>query len=249
MQEDQREEPKTWIITGASRGIGLATVDRILAQGDRAAMIARGPEVEKLAAERGENCLGCRADVTDPDALTAAMANIKDRWGAVDVLVNNAGLHRGARVARLKQDDWRAVLDVNLTGALNIIRAAEPLMPEGAAVVNVGAVVGFRGFPGDSAYAASKAGLAGLTRSLAIEFAPRGIRVNLVIPGLVLTEMTSEVAPAALEAMRKTIPLGRYGEAADIARVIHWVGGSEYMTGAFVPVDGGLLSSFGVTGL
>lgn len=249
MREDQRKETRTWVITGASRGIGLAVADRVLAQGDRVAMIARGDNVEKLAAERGESCMACRADVTDPAALTVAIGQVTDKWDAVDVLVNNAGLHRGARIARLKDEDWRSVLDVNLTGALNAIRAVEPCMRDGGAVVNVGAVVGFRGFPGDSAYAASKAGLAGLTRALAIEFARRGIRVNLVIPGLVLTEMTAEVSATALEAMRKTIPLGRYGEAADIANVIDWVGRSDYMTGAFVPVDGGLLSSFGVTGL
>lgn len=249
MQGDQREESRVWVITGASRGIGLATADRVLAQGDRVAMIARGDGLEQLAASRGDDCMACRADVTDRASLTAAIAQITDAWGRVDVLVNNAGLHRGARIARLDDDDWRAVLDVNLTGALNAIRAAEPSMPDGAAVVNVGAVVGFRGFPGDSAYAASKAGLAGLTRALAIEFARRSIRVNLVIPGLVLTEMTAEVSASALEAMRKTIPLGRYGGATDIASVIDWVGRSEYMTGAFVPVDGGLLSSFGVTGL
>lgn len=249
MQGDQREESRVWVITGASRGIGLATADRVLAHGDRVAMIARGDGLEPLAASRGDACMACRADVTDRASLTAAIAQVTDAWGRVDVLVNNAGLHRGARVARLEDDDWRAVLDVNLTGALNAIRAVEPAMPDGAAVVNVGAVVGFRGFPGDSAYAASKAGLAGLTRALAIEFARRSIRVNLVIPGLVLTEMTAEVSASALEAMRKTIPLGRYGDAADIANVIDWVGRSEYMTGAFVPVDGGLLSSFGVTGL
>lgn len=249
MQKSQGETSRVWVITGASRGIGLATADHVLAQGDHVAMIARGDELDQLAAERGASCLACRADVTDPDSLTRAIAQVVETWGKVDVLVNNAGLHRGARVPRLKDEDWRAVLDVNLTGALNAIRAVEPHMPDGAAIVNVGAVVGFRGFPGDSAYAASKAGLAGLTRALAIEFARRSIRVNLVIPGLVLTEMTADVSPAALEAMRKTIPLGRYGDAAEIAHVIRWVGRSEYMTGAFVPVDGGLLSSFGVTGL
>ena len=112
----------------------------------------------------------------------------------------------------------------------------------------MGAVVGFRGFPGDSAYAASKAGLAGLTRALAIELAQRQITVNLVIPGLVLTEMTSGLSEKALESMRRTIPLGRYGEADEVAEVIVWVASSSYMTGAFIPADGGLMSSFGVPG-
>ena len=241
-------EATTWIVTGASRGIGLATADHILAQGGRVALVARGEGLEALADDRGDNCMACRADVSRPEDLAGVAEAVLGRWGRIDVLVNNAGLHRGGRVGRLKLDDWQAVLDVNLTGALNAIRAVEPHLAEGGAIVNVGAVVGFRGFPGDSAYAASKAGLSGLTRALAIELAPRGIRVNLVIPGLVLTEMTGGVSEKALEAMRQTIPLGRYGEAEDIARVIHWVGGSDYMTGAFVPVDGGLLSSFGVPG-
>lgn len=248
MQTQPEKRARIWIITGASRGIGLATADRVLSQGDYVALLARGGEVEQLAEERGENCIGCRADITDPKALSDAVAKVVDTWGGVNVLVNNAGLHRGGRINRLKDEDWHAVLNANLTGALNTIRAVEPWLGEGASVVNVGAVVGFRGFPGDSAYAASKAGLAGLTRALAIELAPRGIRVNLVIPGLVLTEMTAEVSQSALEKMRATIPLGRYGDAADIANVIDWVGRSDYMTGAFVPVDGGLLSSFGVTG-
>ena len=109
-------------------------------------------------------------------------------------------------------------------------------------------VVGFRGFPGDAAYASSKAGLAGLTRALSIELASRGITVNLVIPGLVLTEMTGALSEKALESMRSRIPMGRYGEPDEIAEVVEWVARSRYMTGAFVPADGGLMSSFGITG-
>ena len=129
-----------------------------------------------------------------------------------------------------------------------MISAARPHLEAGAAIINVGAVVGFRGFPGDAAYGASKAGLAGLTRTLAIELAKKDIRVNLVIPGLVLTEMTGELSEKALESMRQTIPMARYGEAEEIGEVINWVAASRYMTGAFIPVDGGLMSSFGVPG-
>ncbi len=130
----------------------------------------------------------------------------------------------------------------------NVISSARESLGDGGAIVNVGAVVGFRGFPGDAAYAASKAGLAGLTRALAIELAKKQIRVNLVIPGLVLTEMTGGLSEKALESMCRTIPMARYGEAEEIAEVIEWVARSRYMTGAFVPVDGGLLSSFGIPG-
>lgn len=241
-------DQKVWIVTGASRGIGRAIAERALASGDRVAVLARSESIENLAQELGESCLGCRADVCDPVSVQAAVDRVIERWGRVDVLVNNAGLHRGGRIARISPEDWDAVLATNLKGAVNVIRAADPHLQAGAAIVNVGAVVGFRGFPGDSAYAASKAGLSGLTRALSIEYAARDIRVNLVIPGLVLTEMTGGLSEKALEGMRKTIPLGRYGKAEEVAEVAVWVANSTYMTGAFIPADGGLLSSFGVPG-
>lgn len=245
--EDQSTAP-VWLITGGSKGIGLAAAKRVLAQGDHVAILARGEDANARAEELGDRCMACQADVSNADQVAAAVEAVRSRWGRIDRVVNNAGLHRGGKLSRLKTEDWDAVLAVNLSGALGVIRACESSLSEGSAIINVGAVVGFRGFPGDAAYAASKAGLAGLTRSLAIELAPRGITVNLVIPGLVLTEMTGGVSEKALERMRATIPLGRYGEAEDIAEVIDWVGRSRYMTGAFVPVDGGLLSSFGVLG-
>lgn len=241
-------DQKIWLVTGASRGIGRAIAESALAAGDKVAILARGADVEILAAELGANCMACRADVSDAEAVVAAVEAVVAHWGTVDVVVNNAGLHRGGRIGRIPLADWDSVVDVNLRGAVNVIRAADPHLGAGSAVINVGAVVGFRGFPGDSAYAASKAGLAGLTRALAIEFAARGVTVNLVIPGLVLTEMTSGLSEKALEGMRKTIPMGRYGDPGEIAQVVEWVARSRYMTGAFVPVDGGLMSSFGVPG-
>ncbi len=239
---------KVWLITGASRGIGLAAARRVVAAGDRVALLARGDSVQAAAVELGESALAVQADVADAASVQAAVDGIVSHWGQLDVIVNNAGLHRGGKVGRLAHEDWQAVLDTNLTGALNVITSARPHLSEGGAIINVGAVVGFRGFPGDAAYAASKAGLSGLTRALAVELAGKGITVNLVIPGLVLTEMTDGLSEAALESMRKTIPMARYGDAAEIAEVIEWVARSRYMTGAFVPVDGGLMSSFGVPG-
>ena len=239
---------KGWLITGASRGIGFAAARRVVAAGDKVALLARGDSVQAAAAELGENALAVQADVADAVSVQAAVDRVVSHWGQLDVIVNNAGLHRGGKVGRLAHEDWQAVLDTNLTGALNVISSARPHLNEGGAIINVGAVVGFRGFPGDAAYAASKAGLSGLTRALAVELAGKGITVNLVIPGLVLTEMTGGLSEAALESMRKTIPMARYGDAAEIAEVIEWVARSRYMTGAFVPVDGGLMSSFGVPG-
>jgi 3-oxoacyl-[acyl-carrier protein] reductase len=239
---------RVWLITGASRGIGLAIARRVASAGDRVALLARGDNVVALANELGPNSMACRADVSNAGEVAAAVESVLGRWGRLDVVVNNAGTHRGGKISRLEQDDWQSVLDTNLTGALNGCRAASEHLGEGGAIVNIGAVVGFRGFPGDAAYASSKAGLAGLTRALSIELASRGITVNLVIPGLVLTEMTGALSEKALESMRSRIPMGRYGEPDEIAEVVEWVARSRYMTGAFVPADGGLMSSFGITG-
>ena len=237
---------KVWLVTGASRGIGLEVARRVINAGERVALLARGESVLEAAKELGENALGLQADVSDPASVQAATEKVIARWGRIDTVVNNAGMHRGGKVGRLALEDWQAVINTNLTGALNVISAARPNLKEGSSIVNIGAVVGFRGFPGDAAYGASKAGLAGLTRALAIELAGKGITVNLVIPGLVLTDMTGGLSDKALESMRKTVPMGRYGEPEEIAEVIEWVARSRYMTGAFVPVDGGLMSSFGV---
>ena len=235
---------KVWLVTGASRGIGLEVARRVINAGERVALLARGESVLEAAKELGENALGLQADVSA--SVQAATEKVVARWGRIDTVVNNAGMHRGGKVGRLALEDWQAVINTNLTGALNVISAARPNLKEGSSIVNIGAVVGFRGFPGDAAYGASKAGLAGLTRALAIELAGKGITVNLVIPGLVLTDMTGGLSDKALESMRKTVPMGRYGEPEEIAEVIEWVARSRYMTGAFVPVDGGLMSSFGV---
>ena len=238
---------KVWVVTGASRGIG-ASIARVASEsGHRVALIARGESVRTLAEELGADAMGVQCDVADPNSVSAAMDAVIARFGRVDTLVNNAGVHRGGKVKRLADDAWQEVLQVNLTGAMNMARAALAHMEEGSAIINVGAVVGFRGFPGDAAYASSKAGLSGLTKALAIELAPKAITANLVIPGLVLTEMTSGLTEASLEAMNKQIPMRRFAEEREIAEVVYWVSQSRYMTGACVPVDGGLLSSFGVT--
>ncbi|MEE4143815.1 MAG: SDR family oxidoreductase [Halieaceae bacterium] len=239
---------KIWLVTGASRGIGLAVAERALAAGDQVALLARGADVMAHAERLGDACMGCQADVGNREQVLQAVALVLARWGRIDIVVNNAGAHRGGKVDRLALEDWQTVIDTNLTGALNVISATAQQMASGSAIVNIGAVVGFRGFPGDSAYAASKAGIAGLTRALAIELAPRGIGVNLVIPGLVLTEMTQALSEKALESMRRKIPMARFGEPDEIAEVVEWVARSRYMTGAFVPADGGLMSSFGVVG-
>ena len=191
------KDKRVWLVTGASRGIGLAVAKRVIAAGERVAILARGDSVHTTAEELGENCLACQADVSRLDEVSTAIDSVISHWGRLDAVVNNAGLHRGGKLSRLEADDWQAVLNTNLTGAMNVCQRALAHLNEGGAIVNVGAVVGFRGFPGDAAYASSKAGLAGLTRALSIELATKGITVNLVIPGLVLTEMTGAISDKA----------------------------------------------------
>lgn len=236
--------PRRWIITGASRGFGLEIARIAAANGDRVALLARGDAVRDAAAALGGEAIGLIADVAAEASVRRACDMVAEHWGGVDVLVNNAGLHRGGLVDQIADADWQSVLATNLGGPFNLIRACLPHMRAGGSIVNMGAVVGFRGFAGDVAYGSSKAGLAGLTQVLAIELARRGIRVNLVIPGFVSTEMTAEISASARERIVAKIPLGREGTAAEIAEVVWWVAGSPYMTGSVVATDGGLMCSF-----
>lgn len=232
---------RRWLVTGASRGIGRAIAERALAEGDRVCLVARTVERAGLAEAWEEAALAIAADITDPASIQAACAAAGNTWGGIDVVVNCAGLHRGGRVTNLPQADWQATLDANLGGPFHVVRAALPLMAAGSSIVNIGAVVGFRGFPGDAAYGASKAGLAGLTQVLAAELARSGIRVNLVIPGFVSTEMTAGISETARARLVKRIPLGREGTVEEIADVVWWVAGATYMTGSVVTTDGGLM--------
>lgn len=240
MTHDKR---KVWVVTGGSRGFGRTVAQRAADAGACVAVLARGPEVEAVAREIGGETIGLVADVGDAEQVVGVFGKIAERWGRVDVLVNNAGLHRGGLVDKIDSGDWSAVLGTNLSGPFNTIRSALPLMEEEGSIVNVGAVVGFRGFAGDVAYGASKAGLSGMTQVLAVELARRGIRVNLVIPGFVDTEMTAGVSERARARLLERIPLGRPGTADEIAEVIYWVAEARYMTGSIVATDGGLMCS------
>jgi NAD(P)-dependent dehydrogenase (short-subunit alcohol dehydrogenase family) len=241
MTTSSKPETRRWVVTGASRGLGLAIARLAASKGDRVALIARGADIGAQAKAIGGAAIGLTADVTDPASAAGACAEVARQWGGIDVLINNAGLHRGGLIGSLSQDDWQAVLNTNLSGPLNFVRAALPHLGEGGSIVNIGAVVGLRGFAGDAAYGASKAGLAGLTQVLAVELARRGIRVNLVIPGMTSTEMTAGISARAKAKLVASIPLGREGTAEELADVVWWVAGAPYMTGSIVSNDGGLL--------
>ncbi len=234
-----------WIVTGASRGLGKAIAEYARQAGARVATISRGGE-ERNDLPQGRS-LTLAGDVTDAGSMAHAAARVAKIWGGVDVLVNNAGIHRGGLIDQIELADLEAVLSTNLTGSVNAVRACLPYFPTGkneepgGAIVNIGAVVGMRGFVGDAAYGSSKAALAGLTRVLATELARRSIRVNLVIPGFVSTEMTADIPEKARARIIADIPLRREGTAEEIAEVVWWVANSRYMTGSTVATDGGLL--------
>ncbi|OYU36897.1 SDR family oxidoreductase [Novosphingobium sp. PASSN1] len=232
---------RRWLVTGASRGIGRAVAALAASRGDRVCIVGRDPGITGIAAAMGPDVFGIPADVTKPEDVARIAAEIEVRWGGLDVLVNNAGLHRGGGLEKIADEDWEATLATNLTGPMRMVRALARLMPAGSAVVNVGAVVGFRGFPGDSCYGASKAGLTGLTHVLAVELARRQIRVNMVVPGFVDTEMTATISDRARQAIIDRIPLKRMGTAEEMADVCWSVAGSTYMTGSVIFTDGGLM--------
>jgi NAD(P)-dependent dehydrogenase (short-subunit alcohol dehydrogenase family) len=237
---------RRWLITGASRGIGAAVAAAAARRGDRVLVVARSEQVERTAQELsagGNEVHALRLDLTAPDAAERALTAAVERFGGIDVLVNNAAIHRGGRVERLADGDFEAVVEANLLVPYRLCRAAAGVMAEGAAIVNIGAVVGFRGFPGDAPYGSAKAGLAGLTCVLAVELARRGITVNLVVPGFTETEMTGGLDGRARERILERIPLRRPAAPHEIADVVAWVAASPYMTGAVVPVDGGLMAN------
>ncbi|WP_298174033.1 SDR family oxidoreductase [Novosphingobium sp.] len=234
-------EARRWLVTGASRGIGHAVAALAASRGERVCIVGRDRGIAGIAAAIGGDVFGISADVTKAEDVARIAAEVDARWGGLDVLVNNAGLHRGGGLDRIADEDWEATLATNLTAPMRMIRALAGLMPAGGSVVNVGAVVGFRGFPGDSCYGASKAGLTGLTRVLAVELARRQIRVNMVVPGFVMTEMTATISERARKAIISRIPLQRMGTVEEMADVCWWVANAPYMTGSVVFTDGGLM--------
>lgn len=236
---------RTWVVTGGSRGIGRAVVDRALDEGDTVHVLARSIDPDSWPAAVRERVHPVPADIADAGSVQRAIAAVEQASGAVDVLVQAAGVHRGGRLDRLGDEAWDEVLTTNLTGAFRVARAARPLLSEGSSVINIGAVVGLRGYPGDAAYGSAKAGLSGLTQTLAMELAPYGVRVNLVVPGFVDTTMTAGISESSRETVVDGIPLGRPGRPEEIADVVWSVAGASYMTGSTVAVDGGLLASFG----
>jgi len=241
---------KVALVTGASRGIGRAIAVRLAKGGATVALNYAGNEAaakeayDLVLAAGAPKAKLLRFDVADPAACTKAVEEVVGELGGLHVLVNNAGISIDGLLMRLKDDDWNRQLQVNLTGAFNLMRAASrPMMKaRGGAIVNVSSVVGEMGNAGQAAYAATKAGLLGLTKSVARELASRSIRVNAVTPGYIDTDMTAALPEAAKNKMKELIPLERLGAAEDVANAVAWLASDEaaYVTGEVLKVNGGM---------
>jgi 3-oxoacyl-[acyl-carrier protein] reductase len=237
---------RTALVTGSTRGIGRAIAATLADCGASVAMVGRdeGRAVEAAAAI-GDRARGFACDVADTTSVARLVTEVEQAFGAVDVLVNNAGLTRDNLLMRIKDDDWDAVLDANLRGAFAAIRAASRGMMKRrwGRIINIASVVGLTGNKGQANYAASKAGLIGLTKSVAKELASRNILANAVAPGLIETDMTGAMTADARAAMSAAIPLERMGTPADVAGVVAFLASDHaaYITGQVFVVDGGMV--------
>ena len=235
------------LVTGASRGIGKAIATKLAAQGAFVVAAARGENAKPVADEI--TAAGGRAefiplDVTEPGAPEAAVAGILERHGRIDILVNNAGITKDQLMLRMKRDDWDAVLGTNLTAAFVLTQAVlKPMLKQrGGRIVNVSSVVGQGGNAGQANYAASKAGIIGFSKAVALEVASRGITVNVVAPGLIDTDMTRAITESAHEEWASKIPLKRLGSPEDVAAAVCFLASDEasYITGQVLAVNGGM---------
>lgn len=241
---------KTAIVTGGSRGIGRAVSLLLAREGANVAIVYAGNTAAAEETKQQAEALGAAAavfqcDVADEQAVADMVKAVKTQFGSVDILVNNAGITRDGLLMRMKEADWQAVLDTNLTGVYHCTKAVSKLMMKQrhGAVINLSSVVGETGNAGQANYAAAKAGIIGFTKAVAKELASRNIRVNAVAPGYVETDMTAGLPASAKEDMLRSIPLGRPATADDVAQAVLFLASDQacYITGQVLNVDGGMV--------
>jgi 3-oxoacyl-[acyl-carrier protein] reductase len=225
------------LVTGGNRGIGRAVAAAFVEAGDEVAVTYR-------SGEPPEGVLACRCDVTDPGQVEEAFARAEAEHGPVEILVANAGITRDTLLLRMSEDDWSSVIDTNLTGSYRVVkRAAKGMLRlRRGRIILVSSVVGLLGSAGQVNYAASKAGLVGMARSVARELGSRSITANVVAPGFVETDMTADLPDDTRAEIAAAVPLGRFATSAEVAGVVRWLASDDaaYITGAVIPVDGGL---------
>ena len=240
---------KVAIITGASQGIGKGMAETFSKAGAHIACVSRNKDNLKSVADslikNGGVASFYTCDVSSLDAFQHTIKEIAENHGSVDILVNNAGICKDKLIMRMSEDDWNKVININLNGAFNGIKAVSQIMIKQRAgrIINISSIVGLIGNPGQANYAASKAGLIGLSKSAAKELAPRGITVNAIAPGYIATDMTDQITDQAKESLITKIPLGRIGSPSDIAASALFLASDEagYITGQTLTVDGGMV--------
>jgi 3-oxoacyl-[acyl-carrier protein] reductase len=230
-------EPRSVLVTGGNRGIGRAIAEAFVADGDKVAVTTRNGGAP-------DGTLDVRCDITDADAVEAAFARVEEAHGPVEVLVANAGITKDTLLLRMSEEDWSSVIETNLTGSYRLAkRAAKGMLRlKRGRIVFISSVVGLLGSPGQVNYAASKAGLVGMARSLSRELGSRSITANVVAPGFIETDMTSVLPDEQVADYKARVPLGRLGGVDEVAAAVTWLAGpgAAYVTGAVIPVDGGL---------
>lgn len=235
----------TCLITGSSRGIGLAIAHHLAAKGHRVILNSRSPIAPEVLAQFDsyeQPVLQATGDISQFDVAKQLVDDLYDQGVQVDVLVNNAGITRDGLVMRMSEEDFNAVIQTNLNGCFNMCRHLTPrlLKQKGGRIINMTSVVGVMGNAGQVNYAASKAGMIGLTKSLAREVASRGITVNAIAPGFIETDMTDQLSDRVKEAMLGQIPLKRFGQVEHIAQTVDFLIDNDYITGQVIEVNGGL---------
>ena len=242
---------KVALVTGATRGIGKAIALRLAKAGADLSIcgrdVAKLSRCQKEVETLGRRCLSFKADISNPDEVNGMVNKTLDKFGKIDILINNAGITQDELLVRMKDEDWKSVLDTNLTGVFWITRAVSKAMLRAHAgrIVNISSTIALTGNEGQANYAASKAGLLGLTKSVARELASRGITCNAVAPGFIETDMTRQIPEGVRQQVLKKIPVGHFGTVNQVAALVLFLVSDEasYITGQVIRVDGGMVMS------